>query len=133
MRNVNQATIIGHVTRDPETKSFGEGNMLTTFSVATNSQRKNTEQVTEYHSVVTFGKLADICSEYVKKGRLVYIQGRLHTGKWQDEHNVVRSKTDIIANEMLLLDKKQALVSASQEEDDVVTEAFVQELEEQLA
>ena len=130
MMNVNQATIIGNVTRDPEVKTFGEGNTLTTFAVATNSKRKDSEQVPEYHNIVTFGKLAEICNEYVRKGRLVYIQGRIHTGKWQDENNVVRSKTDIIASEMLLLDKKQALVSASQEEGEVVTEAIMQEVEQ---
>lgn len=130
MMNVNQATIIGNVTRDPQMKTFGEGNHLTTFAVATNAKKKEGKQVTEYHTIVTFGKLAEICNDYVKKGRLVYVQGKIHTGKWQDENNVVRSKTDIIANEMLLLDKKQALVSASQDEEEVVTEAIMQEVEQ---
>ena len=130
MMNVNQATIIGNVTRDPEVKKFGENNQLTTFSVATNSRSKSAKQATEYHTIVAFGKLGEICNEFVKKGRLVYVQGRIHTGKWQDENNIVRSKTDIIATEMLLLDKKQALVSASGEEGEVVTEAILQEVEQ---
>lgn len=112
--NVNSVTLIGHVTQDPATRSFGENKMLTKFTLATNARGrgKDKKDVVEFHPVVTFGKLAEICKEYIHKGRLVYVQGKLRTNRWQDEKNVLHARTEIYANEMLLLDKQQALVSA---------------------
>lgn len=127
--NINQVTLIGHITQDPVSKEFGEKNLLTKFTIATNSRPrgKNKEAATEYHSITTFGKLAEICRDYVKKGRLVYVQGRLKTSRWEDKKNVLHTKTDIIANEMLLLDKQQALVRAETSQEDLdATEAMVE-------
>lgn len=127
--NVNQVNIIGHITQDPVSKEFGEKNLLTKFTIATNfrPRGKNKDGSSEYHSIVAFGKLAEICRDYIKKGRLVYVQGRLKTSRWEDKNNVLHTKTDIIAGEMLLLDKQQALVRAEISQEDLdATEAIVE-------
>jgi single-strand DNA-binding protein len=114
--NVNSVTLIGYVTNNPESKEFGEGGKLAKFGLATNSRSKDKEKRTpEYHNVVAFGPLAKICAEYVSKGRLVYIRGRLKTRKWEDDNQNLRTRTEVIADDMLLLDKKKASVSAVDE------------------
>lgn len=123
--NVNTVTLIGHVTTDPSTKEFGEGGRLTKFNLATNSRNKDKEKrTTEFHNVVAFGPLAKICADYIAKGRLVYIKGRLRTSKWEDENQNLRTRTEVIADDMLLLDKKPA--SASAPEQAVAPEAAAQ-------
>ncbi|MBI4121812.1 MAG: single-stranded DNA-binding protein [Parcubacteria group bacterium] len=128
--NVNSVTLIGHVTQDPVSRTFGENKMLTKFTVATNgrSRSKEKKEVVDFHPVVTFGKLADICRDYIHKGRLVYVEGKLRTNRWQDDKNVVHARTEIYANEMLLLDKQQALASAASndQEDADAAEAIVE-------
>lgn len=124
--NINQMTIIGHITKDPVHKNYAEGKNLTTFTIATNRKVKNKKgKEAEFHNIVTFGRLAEICKDYLKKGRLVYIQGRLRTSSWEDENKQKRYKTDVIAREMLILDKNSALVSAGVNFDDDATEAVV--------
>jgi len=98
--NVNSVTLIGNVTNDPETKEFGEGGRLTKFGLATSSRSKDKEKRTaEFHNVVTFGPLAKICSDYVSKGRLIYIRGKLKTRKWEDDNQTTRYKTEVIADD----------------------------------
>ena len=123
--NVNTVTIIGNLTQDPLHRTYGDNEPLTTFTVATNRRRNGKEEKPEFHFVVTFGRLAEICREYLVKGRLVYVQGRLHTSQWEDKDKKMHSRTEIIAKEMLLLDKKQALVRAASEEDADASEALV--------
>ena len=102
--NFNKAVILGNLTRDPETKMLPSGQAVSNFSIATNriwnDQSGNKQQATEYHNIVTFGKLADICSKYLSKGRLVLIEGRIQTRSWQDQSGVKKYRTEIVAENM---------------------------------
>jgi single-strand DNA-binding protein len=102
--NFNKAVVVGRLTRDPETRTLPSGQPVASFSVATNriwvDQNGNKQETTEYHNIVTFGKLADICSRYLAKGRLVLIEGRLQTRSWQDQDGNKRYRTEIIADNM---------------------------------
>ena len=121
--NVNSATIIGHVVAKPEQKTLGDKLKVSTFDIATNYTVKGRPQV-EFHHVAAFGKLAEITQKFLDKGRLVYVRGRIKTGTWEAKNQVKKSRTEIIANEMLMLDKKkQALVSAASPDEDA-SEAY---------
>lgn len=103
--NLNKATIVGRLTRDPEVKALPSGQSVASFGIATNrvwtNQDGNKQEATEYHNVVTFGKLADICSRYLNKGRLVLVEGRLQTRSWQDQNGgAKRYRTEIVVNNM---------------------------------
>lgn len=106
MRGVNKVIIVGHCGRDPEARNMPDGRPVCNFSVATTEQWKNKaggkEERTEWHNIVAFGPLADICAEYVRKGGQVYIEGKLSTRKWEKD-GVTRYSTEIIASEMQLL------------------------------
>ncbi len=99
--------IIGNVTADPESRSTGEGLNVCSFSVATNlvwtDKSGQKQQRPEFHNVVSWRKLADICAQYLKKGKKVYIEGRLQTHNWQGQDGVKRYKTEIIADNMIML------------------------------
>ncbi len=107
---VNKAILIGRLGADPEVRYTPDGLMITNFRIATDEVRKdkNGERVklTEWHRIVTFGKLAETCNSYLAKGKLVYIEGRIQTRSWDDKDGVKRSATEIIANSMQMLDTK---------------------------
>ena len=109
--DLNRATIIGRLTRDPELKSLPSGRSVASFSVATGRQWTDAngqkQKQTEFHNVVAWGKLAEICGQYLKKGRKVFIEGRLQTRDWQGEDGVKRYRTEIIADQMIILDRKE--------------------------
>ncbi len=118
---INKAILVGRLGKDPEVRYTPEGMMVTTFTLATDEQRKdkNGERVrmTEWHRVVTFGKLAEICGKYLAKGKLVFVEGRIRTQAWEDKDGNKRSTTEIIASDMRMLDSKgQRGPDASQEE-----------------
>jgi len=102
--NFNKAIIVGNLTRDPDSRTLPSGQPVVSFSVATNriynDQGGNKKQVVEFHNVVVFGKLADICSRYLAKGRLVLIEGRIQTRSWQDQSGNKRYRTEIVAESM---------------------------------
>lgn len=109
MKGVNKAILVGTVGKDPETKTFQNGGMLTQFSIATNESwtDKNTgekKQNTEWHRVVTNGKLAEIAQKYVKQGMKVYIEGSIKTRKWTDQNGQERYVTEIQCQNMQMLD-----------------------------
>jgi len=115
--NLNKALIIGNLTRDPEVRTTPSGQNVSSFGVATNrrwndksGQKK--EQV-EYHNIVAWGRLADIIGQYLKKGSKVYIEGRLQTRSWDDQTGVKKYRTEIIAEKMIMLDKKGAAPAAT--------------------
>ena len=115
--NINQVTLIGRIVQTPVSKEFGEGKRFTKFTVATNEFLKNSDaKVAEFHNVVAFGKLAELCKDLLNKGKLVYIQGKLRTSRWEDSNKILHTTTDIIANKMLLLEKKQALANVESQE-----------------
>jgi single-strand DNA-binding protein len=110
--NLNRAMIIGNLTRDPELRTTPSGQNVSNFSVATSSQwtdatGKKQERV-EYHNIVAWGKLADICRQYLGKGRKVYIEGRLQTRDWEAQDGSKKTRTEIIAENMIMLDRPPA-------------------------
>ncbi len=107
--NLNKAMIIGNLTRDPEVKTTPSGQSVSSFSVATNrvwtSAQGQKQEAVEYHNIVAWGKLAEICGQYLNKGKKVYIEGRLQTRDWQGQDGVKRYKTEIVAENMIMLDR----------------------------
>ena len=107
---VNKAIIIGRVGRDPDVRYTPSGTSVANFSVATNYPTKDADgnwvDNTEWHNISVFGKLADFTGNYIKKGRLVYVEGRLQTRSWEDQNSVKHYRTDIIASTLQLLGSK---------------------------
>jgi single-strand DNA-binding protein len=105
--DLNKAQIIGRLTRDPETRTTPQGQSVCTFSVATGFQWKdqqgNKQERTEFHNVVAWRKLAEICAQYLHKGKQVYIEGRLQTRSWDDPSGVKKYRTEIVADDMIML------------------------------
>lgn len=101
--------IIGNLTRDPEVRSTPSGASVASFSVATNmiwtDQSGQRQEKVEFHNVVAWRKLADICGQYLKKGSKVYIEGRLQTRDWTGQDGIKRNRTEIIAENMIMLDR----------------------------
>ena len=119
-RGVNKVIIIGNLGSDPEVKYTANNNAVANITVATseswtdkNTNEKKTE--TEWHRVVFYGRLAEIAGEYLRKGSKVYLEGKLKTRKWTDQQGVERYTTEIIANEMQMLESKQMDASQSQQ------------------
>lgn len=108
--NLNKAMIIGNLTRDPETRNTPSGQTVTSFSVATNmvwnDQSGQQQRKAEFHNVVAWRRLAEICGQYLQKGSKVYIEGRLQTSDWTGQDGVKRYRTEIIAENMIMLDNK---------------------------
>lgn len=116
-RSINKAIIVGNLTRDPEMRYIPSGQAVTTFGVATNRRWTTSEgearEDAEFHDVVAWGKLAEICSQLLRKGRKVYIEGRLQTRSWEGKDGVTRRRTEIVASDMVILDKRpEGLVEA---------------------
>ena len=116
---LNQASLIGHSGGDPEMIVLDSGVSITRFSVATTEKWKTKEgeqkEATEWHRCTVFGKLAEVCNDYIKKGSRVFVQGRINTKKYTDKNGVERWSTQIIVNKMKLLDRKPAGELAKQE------------------
>lgn len=110
--NLNKAMIIGNLTRDPEMRTTTSGQNVVTFSVATNRIWTNPsgqrQEAVEYHNVVAWGKLAEICRQFLGKGRKVYIEGRLQTREWVGQDGAKRNRTEIVTENMIMLDRAQA-------------------------
>lgn len=110
-RGVNKVLIIGNLGQDPETRYMPNGNAVTTLSLATSESWKDkttgeNQTRTEWHRVVLYSRLAEIAGEYLKKGSKAYVEGSLRTRKWQDKNGQERYTTEIIANELQLLDSR---------------------------
>lgn len=107
---INKAILIGRLGADPEVRYTPEGLMVTNFNLATDETRKDKNgeriQKTEWHRIVTFGKLAEICGNYLSKGKMVFIEGRIQTRGWEDKDGNKRSTTEIVASDMKMLDSK---------------------------
>jgi single-strand DNA-binding protein len=104
--NLNKVFLIGRVTRDPEIRSLPSGQQVASFGLATDRYYQDNngqkQQKTEFHNIVTFGKTSDIVSQYLKKGSLVFIEGRLQTRTWEDSNGNKRNRTEIIAERIQL-------------------------------
>ena len=102
--NLNKVIIIGRLTRDPELRTTPQGQQVASFGVATNrvwtNQNGERQEKTEFHNVVVWRKLAEICGQYLSKGQLVMVEGRLETRSWEGQDGIKRSRTEIIAENM---------------------------------
>jgi single-strand DNA-binding protein len=125
--NLNLAQLIGRVTRDPEIKALPSGTKVANLGIATNSTYKNKDgekvEEVEYHNVTAFGKLAEIIGQYVKKGQLIYISGKIKTRSWEAD-GVKKYKTDIVADQMQMGPKSgnTGSGSASTDAEDAATD-----------
>jgi single-strand DNA-binding protein len=114
MASVNKVILVGNCGRDPEVRYAPSGSAICTISVATSSRRKDktsgeTVEDTQWHRVTFYDRLAEIAGEYLKKGRPVYVEGRLKYGKYTDKEGVERNTVDIIASEMQLLGSREGM------------------------
>lgn len=104
---VNKAIILGHLGRDPEVRFTGGGQAVCNFSVATTESWKDKggqkQERTDWHKVVVWGKLAELCGQYLKKGRQCYVEGRLQTREWTDKENRKQYTTEVVASNVVFL------------------------------
>jgi single-strand DNA-binding protein len=102
--------LIGNLTRDPEMRYTPQGAAVCTFGVATNrswtTESGEKKEDVEFHNIVAWNKLAEICSQLLKKGRKVYVEGRLSTRSWQGQDGTQKQRTEVVINDMVILDKK---------------------------
>ena len=108
MASVNKVILVGNVGADPETRYTSSGDAITNLRLATSDRYKDkttgeAKEVTEWHRVAFFGRLAEIVSEHVKKGSSLYIEGKIRTRKWADQAGVEKYSTEIIADQMRML------------------------------
>lgn len=121
MASVNKVILVGNLGRDPEIRYLPSGDPVANITIATSSKYKgkdgNMVEETEWHRVTFFGKLAEIVGQYLKKGRPVYVEGRIKTRKYTDKDGVEKYATDIIANEMQMLGGREGMGEPSGEYD----------------
>jgi len=116
MKSINQVTLLGNLTRDPELRYTPNGNAVISFSIATNRQWTDKDsgekkEAVDYHDIVFWGKAAEIISQFVKKGTKILVQGGLQTRSWEGKDGVKRYKTETVGSDFVLLDKKGEEVS----------------------
>ena len=113
MASVNKVILVGNLGRDPEIRYLPSGEPVANITIATSSKYKNKTgelvEETEWHRVTFFGKLAEIVGQYLKKGRPVYVEGRIKTRKYTDKDGIEKYATDIIANEMQMLGAREGM------------------------
>ena len=103
--NLNKAFLIGRLTRDPESRTLPSGQAISNFGLATNRVWVNPDnhekqEQTEFHNIVAFGKLADICNQYLVKGSLVLVEGRIQTRNWQDQIGGTKYRTEVVMEKL---------------------------------
>jgi single-strand DNA-binding protein len=122
--DLNKVMLIGRITRQPELKTTTTGQNVVSFSIATNRTWKdkdgNKQERAEFHNLVAWGKLADICNQYLEKGKKIYVEGRLQTRDWEGQDGVKRYRTEVVMSEMIMLDRAGAATAGSG--DDIVVE-----------
>jgi single-strand DNA-binding protein len=108
--NLNKAMLIGNLTRDPELRNTPSGQSVASFSLATNlvwtDQSGQQQKKTEFHNIIAWRKLGEVCAKYLHKGSKIYIEGRLQTTDWTGQDGVKRYRTEIVAENMIMLDNK---------------------------
>jgi single-strand DNA-binding protein len=122
---VNKVLLTGRLTRDPELRVLASGKSVTTFNVATNEYTGNGKERAEYHTIVTWDRLAEICGRYLGKGQQVAIEGRIQTRTWDDDQGRRHWKTEIVANQVEMLSGRR--------KKDYAAETAAQALEAQAA
>jgi single-strand DNA-binding protein len=115
--DLNKVMIIGRLTRDPELKNTPNGKAVATIGLATNriwiDANSQKQKQTEFHNIVMWGKLAEICSQYLRKGGQIYVEGRLQTREWTGQDGVKRYRTEIVGEKMIMLGSKSGEGSVS--------------------
>lgn len=118
-RSLNKVQLIGNLTRDPELRYTPQGTAVCTFGLATNRQWQTEggekKEDAEFHRIVAWNKLAEICSQLLTKGRKAYIEGRLQTRSWQAQDGTQKQTTEIVASDMIILDSRREGAAASGE------------------
>jgi single-strand DNA-binding protein len=122
MASVNKVIIVGNLGRDPEMRSFPSGDRVANVTIATTDRWKDKtsgemKEATEWHRVVFNGRLAEIAGEYLRKGSQVYVEGSLRTRKWTDKDGVEKYTTEIRADQMQMLGKREGMGSPSSDDD----------------
>ncbi|HMK35279.1 MAG TPA: single-stranded DNA-binding protein [Desulfomonilaceae bacterium] len=106
-RSLNKVLLIGHLGKDPEVRYTASGKAMATFSIATSQQWRDQDgadqERTEWHRVVAWGRLGEICGEYLSKGKQVYIEGRIQSRDWEDQDGNKRTTVEIVVNDLILL------------------------------
>jgi single-strand DNA-binding protein len=114
--SVNKVILVGRLGRDPETRYTGSGQAVANFTMATDETYKDRngerQKRTEWHRITAWGKLAEICQQYLKKGTMVYIEGRIQSREWQDKEGQKRTSFDIVANTMKMLSSRADAAAA---------------------
>ena len=125
---INKAMIIGNLGANPDVRQTQNGAAVVSFNVATTERWKGKDgqqqEQTEWHRIVAFGRLAEICGQYLQKGSKVYIEGKLQTRKWQDQNGNDRYTTEIVAREMQMLDSKTSSNQESSKDPQLPTDPF---------
>ena len=107
--SLNRAQLIGNLTRDPEVRSTSTGQTVANFGVATSSQwtdaQGQKQERTEFHNIVAWGKLGEICGQYLAKGRRAFVEGRLQTREWESPDGQKKQRTEIVADNVIMLDR----------------------------
>lgn len=110
MSSINKVILVGRLGRDPETRHTSSGKAVCNFSIATDETWKDNsgerQKKTEWHKIVAWGKLAEVCQQYLKKGALVYIEGRIESRDWEDKEGQKRTSFEIVADTMRILSDK---------------------------
>lgn len=126
MRCVNKVILVGNLTRDPEMRKTPNEQFVTTFGIATNREwitkdgRK--QQSSEFNEIVCWGRLAEIANQLLKKGRLIYVEGYLKTRSWDDASGVKKFRTEIVAEDLILLEKRPRTAESATTSNDFVPE-----------
>ena len=127
MASVNKVILIGNLGKDPEIRTTPQGSSLARFSVATTTNWKDAsgarQEKTEWHDVVAWDKLAQICGEYLHKGKMVYVEGSLQTRSWEDQSGPKRSQTEIKANNVVMLSPRDASRAGAPKEPSAAAES----------
>ncbi len=122
MKSVNTVSLLGYLTHDPELKQSTEGRAICSFGLATNRVWKNAkgekQELAEFHNLVAWGKLAEICGQYLKKGKPAYVTGYLKTGSWEEPKGTKKYRTEIVVDDVVFLGTPDHV-----QEEDVAEEA----------
>lgn len=120
-RSLNRVQLIGNLTRDPELRYTPAGNAVCTFGLATNrswtTDAGEKREEVDFHRIVAWNKLAELCSQFLVKGRKVYVEGRLSTRNWTAQDGAQKSTTEVVIDDMILLDKQGGASSAGPSDD----------------
>lgn len=110
-KSLNKVMLIGNLTRDPEMRYTPQGTAVCTFGLATNrswtTESGEKKDEADFHNIVAWNKLAEICAQLLKKGRKVYVEGRLSTRSWQAQDGTQKQRTEVVINDMVILDKRE--------------------------